>query len=275
VTASLQRHWPEYLMEAAELGLFMLAACAFGVVLEHPASPVPQALGDAFCRRALMGAAMGATAIAIVYSPWGQQSGAHFNPAVTLTFWRLGKVKGWDALFYVLSQTAGGLAGVVIARLLLGDALAHAAVNFVATVPGPSLSLAFAAEAGMTFLVMSVVLGVADQERLAPWTGVFVGCLVATFITFEAPLSGMSLNPARSLASAWPSGAWMGFWIYLAAPPLGMLAAAEVHHRARGARAAHCAKLHHQNGRRCIFCGQGMAPDPPPASAPAASSFAD
>ena len=60
-----------------------------------------------------MGAIMGLTAIGLIYSPWGQQSGAHLNPAVTLTFWRLGKVATWDALFYVLAQFAGGALGVL------------------------------------------------------------------------------------------------------------------------------------------------------------------
>jgi aquaporin Z len=258
---ALRRHWPEYLMEAAELGLFMVSACLFGVLLEHPASPIRHALGDAFARRALMGVAMGATAVAIIYSPWGKRSGAHFNPAVTITFWRLGKVSGEDAGFYVAAQFAGGLAGVVVARLFVGAFLVHPAVSYVATVPGPSLALAFAAETAMTFVVMSMVLGIASNERIAPWTGVFAGCLVATYITFEAPISGMSLNPARSLASAWPSGIWTAFWIYLTAPLLGMLSAAEAHRILRGARAAHCAKLHHQNSYRCIFCGAGMADD--------------
>jgi len=253
---ALRRHWPEYLMEAAELGLFMLSACFFGVLIEHPASPVRQALGG-FPRRALMGAAMGATAIAIIYSPWGKRSGAHFNPAVTVTFWRLGKVKPPDALAYVLAQAVGGVAGVAVAHAFLGDRLAHAAVNFVVTVPGASPALAFAAEVAMTFVVMSVVLGLANDERLAPLTGVFAGCLVATYITLEAPISGMSLNPARSLASAWRSGTWTAFWIYLTAPLVGMLAAAEVHRWRRGSRISHCAKLHHQNRHRCIFCGEG------------------
>jgi aquaporin Z len=262
---ALRRHWPEYLMEAAELGLFMVSACLFGILLEHPASPVRQALGDAFVRRALMGMAMGATAIAIIYSPWGKRSGAHFNPAVTITFWRLGKVAAEDAWFYVAAQFAGGLAGVVAARVFVGAFLVHPAVSYVATVPGPSLALAFGAEVAMTFVVMSMVLLVASDERIAPWTGVFAGCLVAAYIAFEAPISGMSLNPARSLASAWPSGIWTAFWIYLTAPLLGMLVAAEVHRLARGSGASHCAKLHHQNSYRCIFCGAGVAKDRPTA----------
>jgi aquaporin Z len=66
-----------------------------------------------------MGLAMGLTAVALIYSPWGQQSGSHLNPAVTLTFWRLGKVTGWDACFYILAQFLGGVVGVVLIGGLL------------------------------------------------------------------------------------------------------------------------------------------------------------
>src|SRR5574342_250979 len=102
--SALARHWPEYLMEAAGLGIFMLSACLFDVLLEHPASPFRQAIADPLTRRMLMGVAMGLTAVVIIYSPWGMQSGAHLNPAVTLSFLRLGKVAIWDGVFYVLAQ---------------------------------------------------------------------------------------------------------------------------------------------------------------------------
>ena len=94
---ALATHWPEYLMEAVGLGLFMISACAFTVLLEHPASPVRQALSDPWLRRLLIGIAMGLTAVLLIYSPLGKRSGAHLNPAVTLTFWRLGKIETWDA----------------------------------------------------------------------------------------------------------------------------------------------------------------------------------
>src|SRR5215510_9182440 len=100
---ALRQHWLEYLMEAAELGLFMLSACTFGVLLEYPGSPVRQALTEPLLRRFLMGLAMALTAIGIVYSPLGKQSGAHFNPSVTVTFFRLGKVAPSDAFFYVIA----------------------------------------------------------------------------------------------------------------------------------------------------------------------------
>jgi aquaporin Z len=254
LTRAFSVHWPEYLMEAAELALFMISACLFVVVLEHPGSPVHQAIPHPFARRALMGLAMGATAVAIVFSPFGKRSGAHFNPSVTLTFWRLGKVEGPDAIFYGLFQFAGGVAGVAAAAALTGARIAHPATNYAATVPGEQgTAVAFAAETAISFLMMSVILRVSNHPGLSRWTGVFAGALVALFIMLEAPVSGMSMNPARSFGSAAGAGLGSSLWIYFTAPPLGMLLAAEVHRGSRGARAVHCAKLHHDNRERCIF----------------------
>jgi len=118
---ALKKHWPEYLMEAAGLGIFMVSASVFTILLYHPASPALRVLPEEFPRRVLMGLAMGLTAIGIIYSPWGKQSGAHLNPAVTLTFFRLGKVAPWDAVFYVVAQFAGGVAGVALVAAVLGS----------------------------------------------------------------------------------------------------------------------------------------------------------
>jgi aquaporin Z len=254
---ALTRHWPEYLMEAAGLGVFMISACLFTVALEHPASPLRQAIGEPLLRRVLMGMAMGGTAVAIIYSPWGQQSGAHLNPAVTLTFFRLGKVRGWDALFYATAQFLGGAAGVLLVTVLAGQAVGHPSVHYAATLPGiGGPGVAFAAEAVIAFGLMLVVLTVTNTDRLAPFTGLFAGLLVATYITVEAPLSGMSMNPARTLASALPGRLWTALWIYFTAPPLGMLLAAQLYLGVKGASGVLCAKLHHQNPKRCIFrCG--------------------
>ena len=79
--SALRQHWPEYLIEAWALGTFMISAVCFTALLEHPASPVHQFVASGFLRRALIGLAMGVTAIVLIYSPWGQRSGAHMNPA--------------------------------------------------------------------------------------------------------------------------------------------------------------------------------------------------
>jgi aquaporin Z len=257
--AALRAHWPEYLMEAAGLGLFMLSACLFTALLEHPASPLRRALPDPLVRRIPMGLAMGATAIALIYSPWGRRSGAHLNPAVTLTFWRLGKVAPWDAAFYGLAQLVGGVAGVGLATGLLGPALDHPAVHYAVTAPGGlGPAVAALAELAIAFGLMSVVLLVSNSARWAGWTGLCAGALVAGYIVLEAPLSGMSMNPARTIGSAALAETWTALWVYLTAPPLGMLLAAEVYRRLRRAEAVRCAKIQHDTdgGRPCLFrCG--------------------
>ena len=245
----------EYLMEAALLGIFMVSACVFVVLLDYPSSPVRLAVPSPDLRRLLIGVAMGATAVALIYSPWGMQSGAHFNPATTLTFFRLGKVRSRDALGYIGAQFAGAATGVGAAWTMLGSRLADPSTHFAATVPGPpGPRVAFLAEVVISFLLMSVILRVSNHERLARYTGLCAGITVACFITFEAPLSGMSMNPARTLGSALFAGDWTALWIYFIAPPTGMLLAAELYLRQRGPRAVFCAKLHHQNDRPCIFC---------------------
>lgn len=259
--APLRYHWPEYLMEAAGLGTFMVSACVFAAILEHPASPARQAIADPFARRVLMGIGMGLTAVGIIYSPWGKQSGAHMNPSVTLAFLRLGKVEPWDALFYIVAQFGGGLAGVLVAAAVIGPRIADPSVNYVVTTPsleGPAI--AFLAEFVISFGLMSVVLVVSNTDGLARFTGLFAGALVAIYISVEAPLSGMSMNPARTFGSALPARLWTALWVYFTAPPLGMLLAAEVYLRLKGAHGVICAKLHHHNPKRCIFrCGYAKA----------------
>jgi aquaporin Z len=237
----------------------MMSACAFVVLLDYPASPVRLALPDAGLRRGGIGLAMGATAVLLIYSPWGMQSGAHFNPATTLAFYRLGKVRRQDALGYVGAHFAGAAAGVGVAWAMLGSRLADRATRFSVTVPGSAgVPAAFLAEVVISFLLMSVILRVSNHARFARYTGLCAGIMVAVFIAVEGPVSGMSMNPARSLGSALFAREWTAIWLYFLAPPVGMLAAAELYLRQRGSDAVFCAKLHHQNTRRCIFCeGRG------------------
>jgi aquaporin Z len=263
--AALVAHWPEYLMEAFHLGAFMVSACVFGALLWHPASPLAQAVSQPLVRQALMGLAMAATNIAIVYSPWGKQSGAHFNPALTFTFLRLKRVQPADALFYALFQVTGGIAGTALAAAALGEALAHPQVAYVQTLPGPQgVLVAFVTEAAMAFGIVTVVLRTSSHPRLGRFTGLFAACLVALYIALLSPLSGMSMNPARTLASAVPANVYRFLWLYCVAPLAGMQAAALLHVRLAGSASVGCAKLHHQNRRRCIFCASRVTEAPLP-----------
>jgi len=250
----LRRHWPEYLIEAGSLGAFMVSAAVFATLFEHPASPVHHAIGLAVLRRLLVGLGIGATAAIIVYSPWGKRSGAHLNPALTLTFLRLGKIAPGDALGYVTAQFLGALFGLGLASVALRGALSHPRIAYVVTRPGANGQWsALLAEALIAFILMLTVLVFSNRPNLNRYTGLVVALLLVLFITFEAPWSGMSLNPARSFASAFSAGHWAGLWIYFVGPPLGMLAAAETYRRLPGAHHVLCAKLHHDNDQPCLF----------------------
>ena len=252
---AFKKHWPEYLMEAAELGIFMFSACMFGTLLAHPSSPIVQSVQNPLVLRILMGVAMGVTAILIIYSPWGKRSGAHYNPALTFAFLRLNKINKSDAVFYISSQFIGGIAGVILGSQLIGEAFADPKVHYVATLPGEwGLFPAFIAEIVISFFMMTMVLHVSNSKRIAKYTGIFAGILLACYISIESPISGMSMNPARTFGSALPAKEWNTLWLYFIAPTIGMLAAGELFRRTR--QEPKCAKLHHDNHYRCIFrCG--------------------
>ena len=256
-----RNHWPEYAIETASLAVFMVSAVFFTALIEHPASPVRAAIENGLVRRLLTGIAMGSTAAAIIYSPWGQRSGAHLNPSITLTFLRLGKIAPRIAGFYVLSQFAGGAAGILLALALVRGIAADPSVNYVATLPGSfGASAAFAGELAISFVMMTMVLVVSNTAKVARFTGVVAACLITFYITVEAPLSGMSMNPARSLAPALAAGSTSSLWIYFLAPPVGMLLAAELYVRSAGRASVRCAKMHHPVHGHCHFnCGQKPA----------------
>jgi aquaporin Z len=164
--------------------------------------------------------------------------------------------------FYVAAQFLGGFAGVLLISTVLRDSFRRPPVYYVATLPGPAGSgLAFVAEVLISFGMMGTVLIVSNTKALARYTGLFAGLLLFSFITWEAPLSGMSMNPARSMSSAALPGAWAGLWIYFSAPILGMFLAADVNKLLRGRHSVFCAKLNHETARRCIFCSsRSLAP---------------
>ncbi len=259
----LSEHWPEYAIEALLLGSFMVSACVTVAVLEHPSSPVRKRLSSSLVRRAIIGIAMGLTAIALIYSPLGQRSGAHMNPAVTLAFTALGRVHPLDAVMYIAGQFIGGVLGVGATRAVLGGVIAHASVHHVATRPGRlGVRAAFIAEFVMTFALLLIVLTLSNQAATARVTGLAAGALVAIYILVAGPISGMSMNPARSLASAIFERSYRGLWVYFVAPPLGMLSAGGAFALGVGSSGVYCAKLCHPTSGTCVFeCRVDEMPD--------------
>jgi len=258
---ALRSGWPHVLIEAGGAALILFAACIYATLLNHPASPIPRLVPSPVGQRVLMGLAMGSTVAAFTYSSLGRRSGAHLNPAVTLTFLRLGRVPPVDAAAYVAAQVAGAVIGIGTASLLLRGLLAHPSVNYVTTQPGSYGALAAtAAELVISAALMLVVLTTLGMKRLMRYAGLFAASLVALFIAVESPISGASMNPGRSFGSALGAGEWGTLWIYLVGPPLGMLFAAELHRRRVPVEREHrvgsrlgCAKLAHDD-EPCQFC---------------------
>ena len=244
--AALKDHWLLYLYEGAELAIFMLSACIADVLLYSAASPVPAALGSLALRGLAMGATMGGTAVLIIHSPMGRASGAHFNPSITLTYLLLGKIAPWDAAFYIAGQFAGGIAGVGLSALLLGRNLALPPVRYVMTVPGKyGVAAAFAAEFFMAALLMGMVLWTSNRRAWAHYTSYLVGILITFYVLFLGPISGFSINPARTVGSAVFAHVWTAIWLYFAAPVTGMFTAAQLYIAIYGKEKVICAKLHH------------------------------
>jgi aquaporin Z len=250
----VRSNWRVYAIDGALLGGFMVSACLSVILLEHPALPGRQSIASGFIRRSLVGLAMGMTAVGLIYSRWGKRSGALMNPAMTIGFFRLGRLSAVDALGYVIGQCAGGAVGVLICAALIPSWLRHPSVHYIVTTPGVyGLLIAWLGEFAIALVMMSTVLSVNQRPRLAPFTGYIAAALVWLYITFEAPLSGMSLNPARTFASAIAANVWTGWWIYLTAPALGMLAAIELHRVVSVQHRSLCGKLNHSRHVACFI----------------------
>jgi aquaporin Z len=253
---ALRRHWPEYAIEGWALGMFMISASVATVLLYDPRAPTFGLIENEFWKRALMALAMAGTAAAIIYSPWGKRSGAHMNPAFTLSFWVLGKIKTVDAAYYALFQFVGGICGSLLSYVLTGGLLADPQANWAVTVPGPQgVAAALFSELIIAFILMFVV-AVMLNSKFDQLIGIVAGGLIFLYVLYESPYSGFGMNPARSFSSALPANTWTAFWVYLIAPPTGMLTAVFVHSYVLGLPADFTQpKLNPNYVTRCIHSG--------------------
>ena len=228
--APTHRHWPSYLTEAVGAACFVVGSGLATLLAEHPASPVAQALvGHAVGRRAVVGVLMASVLCGLVHNPWARRSGAHFIPAVTLGVWQLGHISAADAGAYVLAQVLGATGGAALLHLLCEPALSSPSIKELLTQPKPGAwgaAVAFGAEFLIAGGLMLTLVGALHSRALHRAAGVLVAVLLGLYITIETPLSGMSLNPARSLSTAVAAGNFRGLWVYWTAPPLAMWLAA-------------------------------------------------
>jgi aquaporin Z len=226
--AAFRKNWKHYLQEALGLGIFMVSACFFSAMLFSEKSSWYDAIPSLAIRNILMGIAMGITALFIFYSPLTAPSGSQINPAVTITFLRLNKMCRYDAMFFVIFQILGGTFAVYLMRWVMGNILIDAPVNSAVTAPGKfGVGSALITELIVSFITMTMVLFTSSNDNLKKYTRIITGCLVCTWVIVAGPISGFGMNPARSFASALPANIWTVFWIYLFAPFIGMLLAAE------------------------------------------------
>ena len=209
-----------YLAEAAGTALLLFFGLSVVIAFFAPGGVLAMLLPSAALRRALAGACFGTVGALITISPLGRISGAHINPAVSFAFWLEHKLAWRDALGYVVAQLSGAALGA--AALLLWGATGRS-VQFAATTVGPGISV-WTALAGEVLATAALVLAIfitaahARTRRFTPWT---LPPLFAWLVRWEAPWSGASTNPARSLGPALLTGNWSGFWIYLVGPLLG------------------------------------------------------
>ncbi len=213
-------------------GTALLVACGVSLVIADfgAGSPVAAAIPSGALRRVVTGFGFGCVGALIAVSGLGKVSGAHINPVVTLAFWRKGAIAGRHALAYVVAQLAGGVLG---ALPLLAWGTMGRSIGFGATVPGVGTGV-WVAVLGEAVTTATMVLGLfafLGSPRLRRFTPLLFPFLYAIMVGVEAPLSGTSTNPARSLGPAVVAGVWTGWWVYVVGPLAGALAATALHGR--------------------------------------------
>jgi aquaporin Z len=221
---------PAQLLVAEFAGTALLVAVGVSIVIVDfgSGSPIVTALPGAGLRRLLTGFGFGTVGALVAVSPIGRASGAHINPVVTLAFWLKGALRGRLTLAYIVAQLAGAVVGAL--PLLLWGRVG-ASVRFGATVPGSGWSPT-AALAGEVVTTFALILGLflfLGHRRLRPFTPLLFPFLYAIMVYLEAPISGTSTNPARSLGPAVIANLWHGWWVYWAGPLGGAVLGAATH----------------------------------------------
>jgi aquaporin Z len=224
---TIQHNYKLYLMEALGLAIFMCSACFFAGQLWHSGAFLNTFFINDMSKSLIMSIAMGLTALFIFYSPLTAPSGSHINPAVSLVQLYLGNLSKLNFVFYVIFQFTGGTVAVYLMSFLMKHTVTDAPVNYVVTVPGKGIAEWKAAiyEIVMGFIMITTVLNV-SSTKFKKYTRIFAACLVCVYVIVGGPVSGFGMNPARSFASALPSGIYTSFWIYIFCPIAGMMAAA-------------------------------------------------
>lgn len=256
-------HWTEWACELVGTMVLIFGGLSAVTFDFMPHSPLAALVPSRYWRFLVTGILFASTGALVTVSPLGRRSGAHLNPAVSLAFFTQGHLHRADLAGYVVSQSAGALVGAALVRWWWG----HAATSLHdgLTVPGPGVSPweAAAIEAAMTGCLVLVIFFFVSSPRTARWTPLAVLVTIAVLVWQAAPLTGTSLNPARSLGPAVVTGDFRAYWVYVVGPLSGALAATALWLAVP--RRTLTAKLFHDPAYRSIF--RSMIParrEPPP-----------
>ena len=250
-----QLHWPEYGSELLGTTFLVFIALSAVIFTFGSGSLLATVLPNTSARRLVTGLMLAASGPLVAISPLGKLSGAHLNPAVSLAFWLQGKMHPHDLFGYLVSQLLGAVLGAGIAVLAWRGQSAR--VHNGVTAPGVGYPIwsVFLLEMGLTCLLVLAIFLFVSSHRLMRWTPLMTWLLVAFIYWQAAPISGSSLNPARSLGPALISWFWYDQWVYVLASPIGALLAVGLFRLLSkiGIHDVLTAKLFHAPRYRCIF----------------------
>ena len=247
-------HWAEYIAEFIGTTLVIFVGLSTAVFNFGEDLPMEQLIPNQGIRLLITGVVFAGSGSLVAISPLGKLSGAHINPAVSLAFWVYGKMGKLDFFGYMIGQFCGGIVGGFLLVTVWGKYAAS--VNNGMTLPGTDYSLlfVFSAEICMTFLLVLSISIFLSSRRLMQWTPLMTWLLMTAMVWWGSPISGTSVNPARSFGPALVTGFWQDQWIYYLAPILGSLMAVIVFRQlSMGKRSLLTGKLFHVPNYRCIF----------------------
>ncbi len=220
--------WTLFAAEFLGTALLVGVGVSFVILDFGKGSPVIQFIPSQGLRRAITGFLFGSTGALIAVSWIGKESGAHINPVVTLAFWVRRKIGSVHAAGYIFFQLIGGIAGA-LPLLLWGQT--GSSISFGGTYPGQNYSAwtALIGETVTTFALVFLLFIFIGHQKLKQFTPLLFPLLYAIMVFAEAPVSGTSTNPARSLGPSIISGNWAAWWVYWIGPVAGALIATAVH----------------------------------------------
>ncbi|MCE1188342.1 MAG: aquaporin [Ignavibacteria bacterium] len=200
------------------IGAFFIVFCGTGAIIVH------EAFTNSISQQGIA-LSFGLTVAVLIYL-FSEISGAHFNPAVSIVFWRFKRLSGTNVISYILAQLLGAVSAAFVLHIIFPGNRGLGATQPV----GPEIQ-SFLIELLFTFLLMLAILQASSSRRIESHTGLIIGGIIFLEALIGGPVSGASMNPARSFGPAVVSGNYHSLWIYLAAPVLGAMSAGQVFSR--------------------------------------------